>query len=105
MITFLTILFCIASATAAVLFLLKQKNEKAFAKERAQASAEISRLSAESTAAAANAQSIIERKTAELDAEAQRVREHYETESRKIIEDIHADLVSAVTQSAPLMVT
>ena len=102
MITFLTILFCIASATAAVLFLLKQKNEKAFAKERAQASAEISRLSAESMAAAANAQSIIERKTAELDAEAQRVREHYETESRKIIEDIHADLVKARNELEPL---
>ena len=102
MITFLTVLFCIASATAAVLFLLKQKNEKAFAKERAQASAEISRLSAESTAAAANAQSIIERKTAELDAEAQRVREHYETESRKIIEDIHADLVKARNELEPL---
>ena len=102
MITFLTILFCIASATAAVLFLLKQKNEKAFAKERAQASAEISRLSAESMAAAANAQSIMERKTAELDAEAQRVREHYETESRKIIEDIHADLVKARNELEPL---
>ncbi len=102
MTTFLTILSCIASATAAVLFFLKQKAEKTFAKEREQAAAEIARLGAEAATATANAQGIIERKTTELNAEAQRVREHYETESRKIIEDIHADLVKARNELEPL---
>ena len=88
MTTFLLILLAIAGATAAVFYLQKQKVEKTLASERERAAAEINRLSAEAVAASANAQSIIVRKTAELDAEARRVREHYETESRKIIEDI-----------------
>jgi hypothetical protein len=102
MTTFLTILFCVASATAAALFFLNQKNEKAFAKERKRAAAEIDRLGAEAATATANALSTIERKTAELDVEAQRVREHYESESRKIIEEIHSDLTKARNELEPL---
>jgi len=100
--TLFSILFCVASATAAVLFFLKQKAEKAFASERERTAAEIARLGAEAATATANAQTTIDRKTAELDAEAQRVREHYEAESRKIIEDIHADLVKARAELEPL---
>ncbi len=100
--TLFFILFCIASAIAAVLFFLKQKAEKALASERERAADEIARLGAEAATATANAQSTIDRKTAELDAEAQRIREHYETESRKIIEDIHADLVKARAELDPL---
>ncbi len=80
MTAFLTILFCIASATAALLFFLNQKAEQAFAKEREQSATEI----------------------AELEADAERVRDHYESESRKIIEDIHADLVKARSELEPL---
>lgn len=100
--TLFFILFCIASVAAAGLFFLKQKAEKAFASERELAAAEIARLGAEAATAAANAQTMIDRKTAELDAEAQRIREHYETESRKIIEDVHADLVKARAELEPL---
>lgn len=100
--TLFFILFCIASTIAVVLLLLKQKGEKAFARERELSAAEAARLSAEATAAAVTAQAAIDRKTAELDAEAQRIREHYETESRKSIEDIHADLVKARAELEPL---
>ena len=99
---FLLILLGIASATAVFFFLQKQKVERTLTSERERAAAEINRLSVEAATATANAQSIIERKTAELDAEAQRVREHYETESRKIIEDIHADLANARAELEPL---
>lgn len=100
--TLFFILFCVASATAAVLFFLKQKAEKAFASERERAAAEIARLSADATSAAATAQATIDRRTARLETEAQRIREHYEAESRKIIEDIHADLVKARAELEPL---
>ena len=100
--TFFFILFCMASATAAVFAFLMQKAEKALASERERVPSEITRLGNEAAAAAANAQSTIERKIAELNAEAQRVREHYETESRKIIEDIHTDLVKARAELEPL---
>ena len=91
MTTFLFILFCIASVTAAVFYLLKRKAEKALVGERERAAA-----------AMANAQNTVEQKIAELDAEAQRVREHYETESRKIIEDIYAELSKAQAKLEPL---
>ena len=99
---FLLILLGIASATAVFFFLQKQKLERTLTSERERAAAEINRLSAEAATATANAQGVIDRKTAELDAEAQRVREHYETESRKIIEDTHADLANARTELEPL---
>jgi hypothetical protein len=102
MTTFLLILLAIAGATAAFFHLQKRKVEKTLASERERAAAEINRLSAEVAVASANAQTTIEQKTAELDAEAQRVREHYETESRKIIEDIHGDLVKAQAELEPL---
>ena len=91
MTTCLFILFCIASVTAAVFYLLKRKAEKALVGERERAAA-----------AMANAQNTVEQKIAELDAEAQRVREHYETESRKIIEDIYAELAKAQAELEPL---
>lgn len=81
---FLLILFCVASVTAAVFYFLKQKAEKTALAERARADA-----------AVAHARQEIEQKTVELNADAERIRLHYETESRRIIEAIHADLENA----------
>lgn len=87
MTTFLLILFCLASAAAAVFYFLKQKAERMISTERARADA-----------ATAQASQEIEQKTVELNAEADRVRAHYETESRRIIQAIHADLEKARTE-------
>lgn len=84
MTTLFIILFSIASITAAVLLFLKQKAEKTLAEERERTFSEIARLSAEVVAATAHAQITIEQKTAELNAEAQRLREHYESEQARI---------------------
>ena len=90
--TFLLILLCIASATVGVLFFLRQRTEGALTLERVRATAEAARLGAESARVTENAQALINQKTEELEAETRRIRGHYETESRKIIEEVHADL-------------
>lgn len=84
MITFLFILSAAGFLAAIVCHHLKQKAEKALIAERERAEEAI-----------ANAQATIREKTVELDADAQRIREHYEAESRKIIEGIHAELQNA----------
>lgn len=102
MTTFLLILLVIAIATAAFFFFQKQKMERILASERERALAEINWRGTEATTAAAKSQSELERKSVEFDAEAQRVRNHYETESRKIIEEIHTELVNARAELEPL---
>jgi hypothetical protein len=102
MTAFLVPLLAVAYGAAILLFFQKRKVERALSDERERAAAEINRLSSEATAAAANAASTIERKTAELDAEAQRIREHYESEARKVIEDTYADLAKARAELEPL---
>lgn len=102
MTTFLLVFLLLAIATAIICYILKYKAETALEKERKQASVEISRMAEEAATAKKNAQSLIERKTAEFDAEAQAVRQHYEAESRKIIEQIHAELEAARAELAPL---
>jgi DNA repair exonuclease SbcCD ATPase subunit len=100
--TLFVILLGIVGAVAAVLFLLKQRAEKALAGELQRAAAEIERLTAETGMAAKTAQAFIDQRSVELEAEARRVREHYESESRKIIEDVHSDLAKARKELEPL---
>jgi hypothetical protein len=102
MTTLLLTLLLIAIATASICYVLKYKAETALEKERKQASAEISRMAEEAAAATNDAEALIKRKTAELDAEAQIVRQHYEAESRKIIEQIYAELEATKAELEPL---
>ena len=91
MTTLLIILLLAASAAAVAFFLLYQKANQAFTAEHARADS-----------AATNAQAAIEQRTAELVTQAQRIREHYEVESRKVIEGMHAELMKARAELEPL---
>lgn len=81
---FLLSLFCIAFAAAVTFYLLYDRAGRQVLAERALAET-----------AAENARQTIEQRTAELMAEGERVRQHYEAESRRIIEQIYGDLAQA----------
>jgi hypothetical protein len=102
MTTFLLLLLLIAITTAIIFYVQKYKAEIKLASELARLSQEEERVLAEAAAAKAMAKRILEQKTAELEAEARVVREHYETESRKIIEQMHLELVQAKAELEPL---
>lgn len=102
MTTFLLILLLIAITTAITFYVQKYKAEIKLASELARLSQEEERIFAEAAAAKAIAKRTLEQKTAELEAEARVVREHYETESRKIIEQMHLELVQAKAELEPL---
>lgn len=87
--TLLLLLFlAVASATAVACYVRKFRAEE----ELEKALAEITRLLQEATEARKSAEDLIRRKTADLDVEAGRVREHYEQESRKLVEGLHSEL-------------
>ena len=81
MISFLTLLLIAACVAAAVFYFQKQKLENEIDDERTKAKAAVT-----------NAQKIIEQQKAQFSAEEERVRTHYEEESRKLIETMHAEL-------------
>ncbi len=113
MIAFLVALVCIASVAAVFFFLSKQKTEKALADERQRVAAEITRITeraerdrldlvAERESMRIAAEALFVQKATEWEAEAQRVREHYEVESRRIIEEMQADSAKARAELDPL---
>ncbi|MFZ2277625.1 MAG: DUF4041 domain-containing protein [Prosthecobacter sp.] len=102
MTTFLLILLLIAITTTITFYVQKYKAEIKLASELARLSQEEERIVAEAAAAKAMGKRTLEQKTAELEAEARVVREHYETESRKIIEQMHLELVQAKAELEPL---
>lgn len=81
---------------------IKRNVEEELARVRDNAARERERLehSVSSTKAAARAS--FESKIAELAAEAQRIREHYEAEARKSVEALHSELVQARAELEPL---
>ena len=107
--TFLLVVFLILSGAVAVMYLLMRRaiRQLAVAKEEAQAAwrqREIAVLRAqnETKAAMENAQAVVERKFAEADAAADRIRAHYETEARKAIDELNGRLSTALTELEPL---
>lgn len=99
---FLLLLLGITSATAAVFYYKNQKLELKLANLRERTTEEISRVKEDAANIAVKSENLLKQKIAEFDADAQRVREHYETESRKIIESIHSELVNALAELEPL---
>jgi hypothetical protein len=113
MIALLVALVCLASGMAVLFFLSKQKVEKALADERQRVAAEINRITeqaerdrldlvAERESMRIAAEALIVQKASEWEAEAQRVREHYEVESRRIAEEMQADIANARAELDPL---
>ena len=66
------------------------------------ANEKIARARAEAQTAMANAQAAFEQKSDELDAAAERIREHYETEARKALEQANAQLAKTLAELEPL---
>ncbi len=91
MISFLTLLLIAACVAAAVFYFQKQKLENEIDDERTKAKAAVT-----------NAQKIIEQQKAQFSAEEERVRTHYEEESRKLIETMHAELGKTRAELEPL---
>lgn len=120
MTTFLLVLWLITSAGLAVFYFLKQRSDAAAASARQQAAAArqeserevglarqetqaaVARARGESEAAVAYAQQTLEQKIAELAAESERVREHYEREALKVHEAATQQLDAALAELAPL---
>ena len=107
--TFLLIVILILGCTLAVFYFLKQRAERmlASAKEEAEAAwkqrdVAVARARDEAKAAMVNAQAACEQKSAEIDAAAERIREHYETEARKAIEEVNARLTETIAELEPL---
>lgn len=92
MTTFLFILLLICVTIAVTFYILRVKAEEALKAERERFEAEIRRHAEEAHSAREEALRVMAQKAAELDEEAQQVRTHYETESRKIIEELHGEL-------------
>jgi Meiotically up-regulated gene 113/Domain of unknown function (DUF4041) len=91
MTTLLIILLVNTTAMAIIFYVLKTKAEALVVKARKSA-----------TDAKLEAEDLVSRKTAELDAEAQMIRKYYEVECRKIIENMHSQLESMKAEIEPL---
>ena len=102
MTTFLLLILFAAIAIAVTFYVQKFRAESKLASELERIAREQERISAELAAVKAGAKSAIETAAAKLDLEAQTVREHYEAESRKIIEQIHAELQATKAELEPL---
>jgi Domain of unknown function (DUF4041)/T5orf172 domain len=105
MITFLLIVVVILVGALALTYFLKRRVEKtvATAKEKVvsaerERDAEVARAHANAEVVIANVRAAYEQKVAELDGEAERIREHYEAEARKLADE--AD--SRVAELEPL---
>lgn len=109
MTTFLLILWLITSGALAVFYFLKQRAEAATvaANQRADAARkeserEIALARGQSQSAVAYAQQTLEQRLAELAAESERVREHYEKEALKVHEAATQQLEAALAELGPL---
>lgn len=97
MTTFLAIVILVISAALIVMFILKEKAEerRAAAEQvamaaRQESEQEIIRTRAATEEAIRNAKTIYEQKIAELDDQAERIREHYEAEAQKLVDEANA---------------
>lgn len=99
---FLLFLLLIAIVMAIIFYVLKFNAETKLASELERISKEREKIHFEASVAKAAAKSTLERKIAELESEARSVREHYEAESRKIIEQMHAELEATKAELEPL---
>jgi len=99
---FLLGLLLIACAGALVLYLLKVKAEKALKAAMDHAAGEIQRCQAAAHAAQQESADIISRASAEAEKEARRIQEHFEAESRRLVEGIHGELTKARSDLAVL---
>ena len=120
MTTFLVVLWLITSAALAVFYFLKrhsdaaaaaatqqavaarQESERAIESARQETQAAVARARAQSDTAVVYAQQTLEQKLAELAAESERVREHYEREALKVHEAATQQLEAALAELAPL---
>jgi ketosteroid isomerase-like protein len=107
--TFLFIVFLILSGAVAVMYFLLQRAQRKLsaAKEEAEAAwrqreVTVARAQNEAKAAMASAQTVVEQRSAEMDASVERVRAHYEAEARKAIDDLNGRLNAALTELEPL---
>ena len=96
---FLLIAISILGGGLIVTYLLKRRIEKTVDAARQEAlnakqqrDADIAHARADANAAISNAQAAYEQKVGELDAEAERIRSHYEIETRKIADEADARL-------------
>ncbi len=107
--TFLLIVILILGCALAVVYFLKQRAERmlAAAKEEAEAAwkqreVAVARAREEAQAAMVNARAVCDQKSAEMDTSAERIREHYESEARKAIEEVNARLTETLAELEPL---
>lgn len=107
--TFLLIVILILGCALAVLYFLKQRAERMLAGAKADAdsawkqrAADVSSIREEAQAAMVNAQAVCEQKSAEMIVSSERIREHYETEARKAIEEMNARLTETLAELEPL---
>ena len=105
MTTFLLIVILILGSVLAVIYFQKERLERALVATRQQAAVArqqrdeaVSRARDEAQAAMVNAQSAFEQKGGELDAYAERLREHYEIEARKALEEAAAQLTQTLAE-------
>lgn len=109
MTTFLLVLWLITGGALAVIYFLKQRAEAAAAAANQRADAarkeserEIALARGQSQSAVAYAQQTLEQRLAELAAESERIREHYEKEALKVYEAATQQLEAALTELGPL---
>lgn len=102
MTTILLGLLLIACAGAFILYQLKVKAEKALKAALEHTAAEIQRYEAAANAAKQESADIINQASAEAEKEARRIQEHFEAESRRLVEGIHGELAKARSDLAAL---
>ena len=107
--TFLLIVILILGCALAVFYFLKQRAERmlAAAKEEAEAAwkqreVAVACAREEAQTAMVNARAVCDQKCAEMDASAEHIREHYESEARKAIEEVNARLTETLAELEPL---
>lgn len=93
MTTFLLIVTVILGSALTVTYFLKRRAEKAVTGARQEAETarqqrdkEVAQARGETETAVTNAQAVYEQKIAELDGQAERIREYYETEAQKLVD-------------------
>jgi hypothetical protein len=107
--TFLLIVILILGCALAVFYFLKQRAERMLAAAKADAdtawkqrAADVSSIREEAQAAMVKAQAVCEQKSAEMVVSSERVRNHYEAEARKAIEEVNARLTETLAELEPL---
>ena len=107
--TFQLVAFSLLIGAVAVMYFLMRRamRQLALAKEEAQAAwrqreIAVIRAQNETKAAMENAQAVVERKFAEADVSAERIRAHYESEARKAIDELNERLNAALSELEPL---